>query len=437
MLEFLTGIFGDFSSKHPVLFKFLKFNFAQNVSGIVGKLLTFLVMIFVARSLGPAVFGGYSTIVAFSGLLYAFTSTGLYEISIIEGAKDERWLSKNLGNAFVLQTYWSLAIFALGAAFALIFPSMLFNVPADLLGNFGLLAAIYLFTIVLVSAGNVASSVYYTRHKFYHLAGITLLERLVFVTCVAVFFFLGVIGGIKSLVFAFLVSSIVLFGGYLYFSKKWIDFSFIPRPDLKFAKEIYPKAKWFALLAILTLFSNNINTFLAQSLSRDTAESGYFFVAFGFANVLVYLLSALFWTTSMVSLRNNTRKYFIQLAKRIGVGVAGLSAAAIVGSLLSGIIISLAYGQKFVLASKSLSVLFFALPFYLVWLWGDQVLLAAGKNSQRVLVLCASIAANVVISFLLVPSMGSLGSAYAYLAGQIVMALVSVCLGYAVFLKLR
>ncbi len=436
MLKKISEKLKAISDSHPLMLKVAKFNVALSSATLAGKVLTFLVMIPVARILGPAVYGAYSALVSYAGILLSFLNVGYKEVLAIETSRDQRLLPEYLSKTFTLTAYLSATLFAASTLAVIFYHEALFRVPAEIASNFSLLAVLYSACVLYFGPSNVFTRVFQVKQKEYHNAFSVLLERVVFAVGVVVLFYGNAVGGIKALVLAYLLSTLVVSVYWAYWALKWTKMKLEHYPDLGFAKRLFPKAKWFAASAIIAGVMGQISTFLTQSLS-STTQAGYFFTAYGLVVVALLMVTNAYWTTTVVAAKKTTRKFFYALAKRLALPVALAVAASLAATPVSGQLILALYKSDFLPAAGILNVLVFLLPLSLISLWGDQILISTGNQKRQVHILMLALSVNLVASILLIPARGALGAAAAMLLSQAVATAATTIAGYSIYSKMK
>ena len=436
MLKKMREKLDSISGNHPLVLKVAKFNIALSSATFAGKVLTFLVMIPVARILGPAAYGAYSALVSYAGILLSLINVGFKEVLAIETSRDQRLLPEYLSKTFTLTAYLSAILFVASTIAVIFYHEAMFRVPAEIASNFSLLAILYSACILYFGPSNVFTRVFQVKQKEFHNAFSVFLERAVFAVGVVVLFYGNAVGGIKALVLSYLLSTLAVSLYWAYWAFKWTKMRLEPYPDWGFAKRLFPKAKWFAASAIIAGVMGQISTFLTQSLS-STTQAGYFFTAYGLVVVALLMVTNAYWTTTVVAAKKTTRKFFLALAQRLALLVALAVAASLAASLVSGQLILFLYKKDFLPAAGILNILVFLLPLSLISLWGDQMLMSTGNQKRQVYILMLALFVNLAASILFIPVGGAMGAAAAMLLSQVVATAATTIAGYSIYSKMK
>ncbi|WP_048043606.1 oligosaccharide flippase family protein, partial [Methanosarcina mazei] len=83
------------------------------VSRVVTKVISFFILLYIARYLGPADFGKYSFAFAFIYFFSFIPDLGIHQILVREAAKDQKIMDKLIGNATIVKSFLSVLAFLL------------------------------------------------------------------------------------------------------------------------------------------------------------------------------------------------------------------------------------------------------------------------------------------------------------------------------------
>ena len=379
---------------------------AMTVASAFYKLVSFLVVIPVARELGPYYFGRYSTIVNWVGMFAVLASLGMEQVIIREAARDKKRLSEYVNKLFPFKVL--AAFLAYGTAVAL------FGLTGNEL-NYTALLFLFAISMALISVSEALRYVFNVTERL-DLYALTIgVDRMVF--AIAVLGLVPIFGGIKAIVGAWLLSSVAAALSIYWFAAPKIKFVPTLEIDWKFVAKIVKPAKWFAAAAILSSLYNQANVVMASMLASSD-QAGLYSAAQGLALIALYPLIAVQTSLFPVTSRNTTKKYFTKLAKGVfllaGLSVALAAAVGFFGPQIIGGI----YGEKYAGAAVVLSLLAWLVPISIVAVWGAQVL--DSTNNQKLHVVDGLLMAvvNIALNVVLIPTMGATGAAYATLAAQ-------------------
>ena len=392
--------------KRPVLKRVVKNTFALTAANVFYKLVSFLVIIPLARELGPYYFGRYSTIINWVGMFTILASLGMEQVVIREASRNRERLGEYVNKLFPFKLL--LAVICYGAAVAL------FALTGNEL-NYTLLLFIFALSMSLISVSEVFRYVFNVTQRLDTYALTVVIDRIVFIA--AVLGFGQMFGGIKALIAAWLLSSLAALVSIYYFSSRKVKFTPTLQIDWKFVGKIVGPAKWFAAAAVLASLYNQANVVMASVLVSPE-QAGLYSAAQGIFLIALYPLAAVQTALFPVTSQNTNKKFLFKLGKGI-LAIAALSAvAAAVMGFFGPQLIDLIYGEKYSAAAGVLSLLAWLLPISIAAIWGAQVL--DSTNNQKLHVANGALMAgtNIALNFMLIPAMGAAGAAAATLTAQ-------------------
>ena len=377
----------------------------------VVAILSLVLSIFIARSLGDVIFGKYSFALAFAAIFAVFSDLGYGTLLIREVARDKSQASKYLNNIISMRVLLSLLIFAL---ISITINAM--DYPADTKN------VVYLFGIymLVVSFSGVFMVTFRAFEKMEYEAGITILANLIRVSLGLLVLFLGY--GLVELAFVFLFSGVFDFLlSFLICSRRFVK----PKIELDFEfwKSTIKIALPLGMLSIFGLIYVRIDTIMLSVMKGD-AVVGWYNAAYGlvlafkpipqlFMNALFPLMSGYFVSSkdSLKKVYEHTFKYLFILGLPLAVGI----------TLLADKIILLFYGQQFYPSIIALRILAWDIPLVFLYVCSAFILASIDKQNQMAVIAGCAALINVTLNLFLIPSFSYVGAAVATIVTETVL----------------
>ncbi len=383
---------------------------------LVAQLLTFGVSIVLARKLDVSAYGIFVFGFAFPSWFLLLISLGMDEVMSTQVAAHRSEAGRYLTLVGLLRLgLAAVAMVALWVATQFVLADPLARTITIVLGA---------SSIITTYAGTFVS-VFRAFEKFEYAALITIVERSFTVGVALVLLFLGF--GLYEVSLAFLAGSVlmlVLSAGLAGRRFAWFTRGVDPRDVSRVVRLATP----FALFNTVGTLTYTVGIVLLTIL-RDPESTGLFNAAFT-------LLLALFSFLSIVSLAalpmmsriNHESRERLAAAlyriQRLSV-VVGVP-LALGGWIYAGPIMTTFYGSKFLGAADSFRVLVLSFAAETAVMGTGPALAATGHAKQKLYIGTVGAAITIVLSVALIPPLGPLGVAYAFLASRIVSAVLSV-----------
>ena len=378
---------------------------AQFVVAILGLLLS----IFIARSLGPVIFGEYSFALAFTAIFAVFSDLGYNTLLIREVARDKSQASKYLNNVLCMRALLSLIIFAL-----IVITINVMDYPADTKN------VVYLFGIytLIVSFSAVFKVTFRAFEKMEYEAGITILSSIIRVSLGLLVLFLGY--GLIELAFVFLLSGAFdLLLSFLVcerrFVKPKIEF------DFDFWKSTIKIALPLSMLSIFALIYVRTDTIMLSVMKGDAVVGWYnaaYNLVLGFSPIPLLFMNALFPLMSSYSVSSKDSlkiiyeksfKYLFILGLPLAVGI----------TLLADRFILLFYGQQFYPSIIVLQILAWNVLLAFLHSCLGFILVTLGKQNRMAVIAGCTALINVILNLFLIPSFSYVGAAIATITTEV------------------
>ncbi|MFB0527468.1 MAG: flippase [bacterium] len=371
---------------------------------------SFILVLFVARSLGVSGLGKFSIAISLFFIFQTISSLGFSHLITREVARDRSKANKYLINGSFVGFF-----FALLTAGAMCLAGYLLNYPADTA------LAIYILSLALVPV--VFSLVFHSICRAF--------ERLEYVSIplIAGNLFKVVIGllilfkgyGLVELMLVILGSHLLNLFISLYFVLKCTGRPLI-KIDFGFCKWIVKATPTFALIFVFATIYWNVDILMLSKI-KGTTEVGFYSAAYKLMNVwkivpLAYLMAlqpviSRLFQSSLEKFRIaciNSIRYLFMVMLPIAVGA----------TLLSNNFIVLFFKERFLASANALSILIWTLVPYTINITIAHALIASNNQKVNLRSLLISMICNVSLNLLLIPRFSYLGAAMA--------TLISICI---------
>ncbi|MFH1508141.1 MAG: flippase [Candidatus Omnitrophota bacterium] len=403
---------------HKIIIK----NFSSLIiAQVLYKVITFLMMIAIARYLGVDRFGQLSYALSFVWVFMFLSDFGLSELFIRDVAQDVKLKEKYINNIITLKIFLGVFIFGAIYFFATIFS----------LGRNAVSAAI----IILGASVIFDSFMYFFRSIFrveetMEYEGILLLIEGVLklaVIVIAIRFGLNIPGVILISLAMLAVSLINFTVNLVIFTRKNpnLAFSF----DLWFWLSILKSAAPFMSISILTFLNFRINI-IALSLIKGDYSAGLYNANYRLLEQILLLPIAFSaaslpafsrLSASLGSLNSFLRKVFF-LALFVSISL-------IISCYLFGAqIINLIYGESFQDAGIYLGMLSWVLLPFFVKAVIEKLLFGLRKQGALLFIYLSGSGLNILLNIILIPSIGINGASFGTFICELLIVLTCILL---------
>ena len=380
-------------------------------SQLINSILSLVLLILIARTLGDVIFGKYSFAIAFTAIFAIFSNLG-YDVFIVrEVAKDKSRAYKYLSNIVTIRF---LLYFILFTLFVVSINAM--GYPADTKN------AVYLFGgyILLTSFASLFRMVFRAFEKMEYDAFSRVAANIIRVTLGILVLFLGY--GLIELGFVFLFTGIfdVLFS-FLICIKKFVNPGM--EVDLDFWKNSIKIALPLGMASIFGLIYIKIDIVMLSIMKGD-AVVGWYTAAYNltfslhaipdlFMNALLPLMAIYFVSarTSLKAVYEKSFRYLFMLGLPLATGT----------TLFADKIINFFYGQQFTNSSIALQILAWDILLIFLYRCIYYSLISIGKQNQimKVTGICALV--NISLNFVLIPSFSYVGAGIATIITELIL----------------
>ncbi|WP_187115484.1 flippase [Turicibacter sanguinis] len=388
---------------------------AKLLSMISGMLIT----IFVARYFGIDVYGKYTTALAFSSFILAFTDLGTDVYLLKECSIDKKKLSILYSNCLILKIF----ILSLTSIF-LFFMAKILNYDSDIYK----LILIVTPHLVLNYIINIYFVIMQIEDKLSKNALIQIMQTLIMLFIVLITFVL------KLNIFIYGILQIILSLIILITYLTIIDIKFTI--TLKQSSIIFKGSILFGLSSLLYIVYYKLDTIML-SLIKGSYEVGVYESAYKVISVLISLiviLDNIFMPKFFALFKVNVDKMLNMYQFLLSVGVVISIPICFIIMNLSGIIINLLYGSEYLEANSVFKILIWSVAIRLLAAIVGFVITASNNMKIKVQFQFIFALVNLILNMLLIPLLGAIGGAISTILTEL---LVLLCYYYFIKKKFR
>ena len=374
-----------------------------------GRLLTFLLMIYLARGLGSLGFGKFMFANSFTLLFITLSDVGITSLTIREVARHKEKGPEYVGRFATLKIFLSIC------AFLVISISLAFmNVPADTRVAAYLIGGSMLFRNMAGFFGAVFQA--YEEMKYVTITEIG--QRCLLFSLCLLLLYQGY--GLISIGLAYLFSGVFhcfLNLGFVY--QKFLKPQY--RVDRQFWREALKEGFPLALVAVISMIYYNIDMVMLGKMKGEEVAGWYgasYHLFFALATLTGAFLAAVFPVMSRFfeeseELLNKAYQKSFEVMIVVGLPIS------IGGFLLSEKIILLLFGPQYHESVAILKVFSLLIIFSYLNGLGGYFLTSINRQALSAKILAATAGINVGLNFLLIPSYSYMGAAYATVVSEV------------------
>jgi O-antigen/teichoic acid export membrane protein len=369
---------------------------------VIFRVLSLIVIIYLARYLGTTDFGKYNLIFAYLAFFGVITDLGLQTILIREMSRDHAITPKLIGNAYVIKLI--LTVFAVVLAIIVI---SFMSYPADTTTCVYIAAG----TIFFLSFTDIYYAIFQANLKMVYKEIAKLAFKVLSATLILWIIFSqgSLIQVIIALVFSEMVKTLIC---YL-FSRKFVR----PRFEIDFGlwKYLFKEAWPIALASVIGVLYYHIDVVMLSIMMGD-AEVGLYSAAHKLCDALIVIPNALMISLFpvMSALFKNSKeklvksyelavKYLLIITLPIAVGT----------TILADKIIFSLYGVEFSGSATALQILIWGIVVYSSSLVFMNLLTSIGKQKLNTITISIYAFGNVGLNFILIPILSYNGASIA------------------------
>jgi len=382
---------------------------------VAAPVCSFILVLFVARSLGVSGLGKFSIAISLFFIFQTISSLGFSHLITREVARDRSKAGKYLINASFIGFFFSALM-----AGAMSLTAYLLNYPADTA------LAIYVLSFSLIpgALALVCQSICRAFEKLEYVS-IPLITGNLFKLVLGLHILFKGYGLIELMVVILGSHFLTLFIS-LYFVNMCIGRPLF-RIDFGFCKWIVKTAPTFAFIFIFATIYWNVDILMLSKIKGPT-EVGFYSAAYKLMNVWKIIpLGYLMALQPVISrlFESSLKKFGTACTKSIKYLFIVMLPIAVGSTLLSRDIILLFFRESFLSSANALSILIWTLVPYTINITLAHALIASNNQKINLRSLLISMICNVTLNLLLIPKFSFLGAAMA--------TLISIC----IFLSLQ
>lgn len=369
--------------------------------------------IWVTRFLGPNQFGILSYAQSFVALFAAFSSLGLNRLLTRELVRNPDQENILLGTSFILQTIGSIVL----TIFLIIGLLLIDHDP--LTTQIIILLAIPTF---LQSFG-IIDNLYQSRVHGKYSAIVNIINILISAAIkISLIYFEA---SLIYFVYALIFDAIILAIGFVISYKKWHNSIFSWQFSLSKAKTLL-KDSWPMIMSgiIVTIYMKVDQIMIHEFLSAE--QVGLYAAAARLSEAWAFIPSIL--TTSLFpaivnAKKNNKKLYYSRIQKLYDLMVYISLAIAIPISFISSWVVVFLYGSSFAESAPVLALHIWGSIFIFLGVARGGWILNENLQRYSIYYLGAGMIANIVLNFILIPTHGIVGAAWATVIAQSISVL--------------
>ena len=383
---------------------------------IVEKIITFVLIIILARYLGVEGYGIYALALSFIGLLSQLFDGGLNCLLMRETAQGVVNRQRLLGQVLIGKVIMGVVVIL-----GIVCLAMVLAYPEDALYSI----IIYGVAMLVLSFANTFRAVFIALERAEFEALLLILNRILLLGGVIVCIVLDI--RLPKIMVAYLVSGLIVLwlGSYLckkiFYSPSW-------DVDYKSIKGLFKKAMPFAVGAMMAeIFFNIDNVMISKMVGLESV--GYYNASYKlsysgvlFANTMtlaIYPFLSKNWL-------EDKDKVFIVFGKFFKILIIVSMAFALMVAILANNIIMIVFGKEFEESIVLLQILVFTLPpLYLVHLT-NRTLDAIGEQRFKANTMIVSVIINIVLNFILIYKLKAIGASIATVVTCILIVAVHI-----------
>lgn len=380
------------------------------VSQIIGAILAFILIIYVARFLGETQFGDYSFAISFTSLFVIFADIGINQLIIREIARDKNLTSEYITNVSLIKIVLSVITFGLIAL-----TINLLDYPQYVI------YLVYLFGIytLLDSFAQIFMSIFQAFERMEYVAIITIVTKIVLTVLALYLLILGY--ELIELAYAYITVGLIEVVLSVLISIKKIAKPII-KLNFSLWKQLTIRSIPFGLNTLFGMMFFRLDSILLSILKNNTAVGIYSaaynpLLAIG-SMLSTIIISALYPVMSRyyVSSKASLERFTIFSSKYMA--IIGFPIA--IGSfVLSSKFIGLLYGNQFSQSIIAFQILALFIPIRLISSITGTLLTSINKQGIRTFSVVLSVTFNILLNLILIPCLSYIGASISTVLSEI------------------
>jgi len=381
------------------------------VAEVIQKGVGFLIVVWIARHFGPAIYGQWAFALSFVALFTVLADFGFGTLTVREVARDKSKTSSYIDNIVAMKLILGLIVMGLIA------------LVIQFLGKEPQVIKLVYFLgiyVILNTFGSFFRSIFRANEKMQYETVCRVVQSLSLLGLGA--FFILNKGSILTISYAYIGATFI--GVLSSLALIWRYFSrFFLKLDFKICKEILKESWPFCLSGVFVTIYFNIDTVMISIIKNDfwTGIYGSVYNIELFINSFLGLVCVALFPRISKDIVNNISK-FKKDYKRIIYFLSIISTPFILTTLFySKDILNFFYGNRFILGSSIFIVLILTLYFSIINNFIGLVIFALNKQKVYMYLLLISIIFNITGNILFINLWGALGAAATTLLSEILI----------------
>jgi len=378
---------------------------------IIFRIISLVVILYLARYLGTVGFGKYCFVFAYLAFFGIVADLGLQPILVREMARDKSNIPKLIGNAFIIRSI--LTIFAVILSMIVI---SFMSYPTDTT------TCVYIaaFTVLFMSFSDFYSTIFQANLRMEY----NQIAKLAFKVLSAglIIWIIFSKGSLTHIMIALVFSEMVKTSLNYVFSKKFVK----PQFEIDFGlwKHLFKEALPIALSSVIWVIYFHIDVVMLSMMIGD-AEVGLYSAAYKLSeplSLIPYALVISLFPIMSASFKDSKERLITTYGHGVRYLLIITLPIAIGTTLLADKIIFLIYGAEFEGSTIALQILIWALVFTSINSVSLHLLVAI--NQQKLSTICITLCAivNVILNLSLIPMLSYKGAAIATVVTKIVIS---------------
>lgn len=384
---------------------------------IITMILSVIASSLIARYLGPQDYGMVNYVISVVTLFTTFSTLGMQELTVRDFVNKEDEDSVILGTSITIRIIGGIILIILSQITLYILNG--FNQTYQILG--AIMGSCMIFKAFEIIEYYLQSKMQLKVSSIIRF--ITTILVIIFKVLVVVFKW-GAVGLVTSYLFDAIVAAVLF---VIYYRCK------NPKTKWKFSKEYAKKLLsrcWYiAIAGLLSTIYMRIDQVMLGKMLSDTTENGIYSAAVRIAEMWYFIPSAIvasFQPNINARKKEKDEQGYINLIQQLYDIVAIIGIVFGIGITCFGwIAVDILYGEAYAQASQVLMVMVWAGLFATLGTARSVWLINENLQKYTIIYTLTGAATNIVLNYLLIPSMGALGAAITTLISQIVADLLT------------
>ena len=381
---------------------------------VIFRLISLVVIIYLARYLGTVGFGKYSFVFAYLAFFNVITDLGLQTILVREMSRDESIAPKLIGNGSIIRLI--LTVFAVVLSMIVI---SFMSYPSDTTTYIYIAA----FTVFFISFNDFYGTLFQANLRMeYRIFGDLTFKVL---SASLIFWIIFSHGTLMQVIVVLVFSQMVRTLVSYFYSRKFVRPCF--EIDFGLMKHLLKEALPIALYSVIYIIYFRIDVVMLSMMQGD-APVGIYSAAYKLSeplSLIPYALAVSLFPIMSASFKSSEER----LIKSYGLSIRYLLIIslpiAIGTTLIADKIIFLIYGAEFAGSVTALQILIWALVFTSVNSVLLNLLVSIDKQKLNALSIGVCAIVNVILNFILIPILSYNGAAIATVATNAVLFIAS------------